>query len=466
MKTGRYIFGCLMVLCLLCPALPGDAFAQVGTPSSVCTDQPQFSTDVPKDGSGNSLGLVSGIAKTVQDILNTISQQMFQKIESDSSFTGAVGAVITLYIAIYGILFALGMVQVTVYDFTVRLVKITLVGLLASGNAWSMFNQYVVTFFQTGTDDIINEVTKIAIGGVSGTGGPPLAVLDQAIAKAISAKMAVHLIATVFTSPYGFVHAILMGIALMSFIGSLLTGIWVYLMSMVLRALLFGIAPIFLACMLFERTKHLFTGWLNQVINACLQPILLFTFLAFFIKLIESTIDNILKIPVCWTEASDAMRGTPFNFHFWRYTVESSSSATGYEPFGGVVGWLGPDGASVGAGYIFPVDIIAILVFFILAELGSRFNQVVLMIAKDLAAGSTDLSSMKGALGDMFSPSSGGAGGEKSADVGARTNPDGTRTMPGGNILGEFGQTVGGVAKDFAKKSGILQGRKDGPTTP
>lgn len=458
----------VLIAALICflPATAAWSALPPSQPGDICTDGPQFRTDI----SGSS-GLVTSIATRVNTVLTNAAKNLFQAIQKSSGFLDAGRAVLTLYIAIYGILFTFGMTQITVSDFVMRMIKIGVIVIIltppsgggpvpgSSASIWDFFNGWVVNFFNTTVDELINAVTGIAIGGSpmwgcpSSGSCPPLAAIDAAIAKAVSANMAVHLLATLFTSAYGALHAILMGLALWAFLGSILTAIWVYLMSMVLRALLFGVAPLFIICLLFQRTRHLFDGWLNQVVNACLQPILLFTFFAFFVVLVTTSIDRILEVPVCWTGVNESMRGTPVDMEYWRYAVEDSSTSTGFAPYGGAWDWGGTQGSS----RIFPIDIMAVLVFLILAELGKRFNQVVLMIARDLAGASTDLSRMQGSLSDFF----GGQGNKETGTL--------SRSLSGGKegraaavqaATGE-GSNVAQAAKGAATQVGSRPG---GPT--
>src|SRR6185436_2324103 len=101
-------------------------------------------------------------------------------------------------------------------------------------------------------------------------------------------KMAVTLMAIFGTFPYGPIIGLILLMALGSFLKALMNALWVYLMSLVMKTLLFALAPIFIPCILFTRTRHLFDGWLNQIVNATLQPILLFAFFAFFAILIRT----------------------------------------------------------------------------------------------------------------------------------------------------------------------------------
>ena len=399
---------CAASIGLLMGMIPDAAMAD-NMPPGTCTTDPPFQTDPitePGDPSEPAQGLISTIVYNIQSILDDIMGTLYQSIVTNYSFTSTVGAAVSLYILIYGILFTFGMVQITVYDFIMRMIKIGFIVLLLSPNSWEFFKDHVVYFFNEGTNDIISKVVSIAINGVPGTNpGSPFIALDSAITKAVSAKMAVTLQATAFTGPYGIIYVLLLLACLGAFVKALLTALWVYLMSLVLRTLLFGLAPIFLACLLFNRTRHLFDGWLNQVVNACLQPILLFIFFAFFAKLIEASIDQILYVPVCWTEAAESVRGTPFNMHYWRYGVHNEVG--NFEPYGGGWSFTGPQDAAY-EGRIFPLDLIAVLVFFMLAQLANRFNGVILMVARELAGATTDLSTMQGAFSEWFSGKRGG----------------------------------------------------------
>lgn len=395
----------LMLLCalMLLVAAPDAAFAtqQFGgvsaVPHGTCTTDPQFVINTPAPGQG----LISSIVTEIQRLLNASSEALFNTITGDSGFIQAVQATVTLYIVIYGILFTFGLVQITLYDFSVRMIKIGLIFLFISPVAWLEFNTYVVTFFNAGTDEFINRMMGVALNLPVAPGAPPFSVVDAALSKAISAKMAVTLMAAFFTPPYGPIFGLLLAMAMGTFVRAIMTAAWVYLMALILKALLFGIAPIFFVFMLFARTRYLFDGWLNQIVNATLQPIFLFTFFAFFVKLMEAGIDQIFMTPVCWTEWGDSLRGSPFSVHYWRFALCQGASC---EPFGGKWSWNGPSNIAgqVGAP-IFPIDIVGILVLVMLADLCVRFNTIVTMIASDIAAASTNISGMQSALSGWFS---------------------------------------------------------------
>ncbi len=386
----------------------GNGYAAVppvappNAPHGTCTSDPQFETTKL-----SGKGLITNIVEEVKKILVTLQESLYNSVKGGAS--PAIKAAITLYIAIYGLMFTVGMMNITVYDFTVRMVKLGIVIILVSGDSWDFFGSTVVKFFNEGTDQWISEIAKLGVGDANvADPDKPFATIDAALISAVSAKTAVNLMAAFFTPPYGVIIGILLSLGMTTFVKAVLQAAWVYLMSLIVKTLLFGMAPIFIACLLFEHTKYLFTGWLNQVINVSLQPILLFTFLAFFVTMIDASISNMMKTPVCWTEAGDSLRGTPFSLNYWRFALCDGADC---QPYGGKWGFNGPQ---AGSGPTFPIPILGVLVLVLLADLCAKFNTMVPQIAGELAGASLNLATMGGALSDWFNnkkPDAGGGGG-------------------------------------------------------
>jgi type IV secretory pathway VirB6-like protein len=400
------------------PFLPSDA----GTPE--CTSSPTFDDDDLENFAAGD-GLISIIIIEVKKILDKVAKDLYEGIIGSGAFVDTVEAVATLYIAIYGILFTAGMVQATITDITIRGVKLGIVGMLIQPGSWLFFESHVIEFFNTGTDDIINQLTAIAVGGVSVAGDPPFQALDDALTKALSAKMAVSLFATFTAGPNGFLIGLLILACVGSFIKTTFKALWVYLMSLVIKTLMFGLAPLFISFLMFSRTKHLFDGWLNQIVSASLQPIFLFAFFGFFAKLVESLIEKTMAHPVCWTELRESFRGSPFGQRMWR--PQESDGAGGYIPFDNLItfsGMVTPAGTTD-----LPFNIVVALTFLIVADLSSRFNEIVINVAKDIAGASTNISAMAGAMGQWFENQAGGA--TSRPEPGTPGGPSGPPRPPG-----------------------------------
>ncbi len=353
-------------------------------PDGSYVDSDDFSTENKQ--------LISKVVGQVADRLKDTSKSLYEKITKDSGFTGAVRAMIALYISIYGMLFMVGVVELKFHDFIMRMIKIGIIGILLSGSSWAFFHDTVITLFNDGSDQLINEITKIGVGGLDAT---PIEStdterhkgafdsLDKAISKAISSKMFVTLAASIPWNVYGLLFASMLLLSLTLFLKSILTAMFVYIMSLAMKTLLFGLAPVFIPMMLFERTKHLFQGWLNQVVNASLQPIMLFMFFTFFIHLMTTAMDQVLQTPVCWTKMPEGWRGSALDVYFWRFADVDGN------------GILKQHTGDVSTDAPFPIPIMAILTFLILAEIANRFNAVVIQIASQLAQTTTSLQGME-----------------------------------------------------------------------
>jgi|CXWL01.1.fsa_nt_gi type IV secretion system protein VirB6 len=365
---------------------PPPVGEQVCSANSLGVETDQFRVD-PKT-------IITDIVIAIKLKLILMSTQIYNNILTHPGFIVSVRAAITLYIAIYGILFMSGLVSMTLYDFVIRCTKIGILSMLiTTTSSWAFFNDTVVRFFNGGTDELITYVTN---SGRPALVTPPLPLpmptdvvmstgvftgIDSAINKVISNKMFATLMATSLTGPYGPIMFALLLAGVGLFLKSVMTAVWVYVMSLLLKTLLFGLAPIFIPTILFSRTRHLFDNWLNQLLGASLQPVLLFTFFIFFVKLMEGSLDNILSHPICWTKFPDGLRGSGFDFSFWRFM----------EFRGGTEGWV-MDEKEWTLDKGFPIPIISILTLLAIAEIASKFNDVVINIAMQIAQSSVNLS--------------------------------------------------------------------------
>ena len=384
----------------------------------ICTDDEKFSTFDPTStdpDAPSAKGMITEIVEKIKikvngDPLGTtieerqgIGEKLYKNIIQNTGFAGAVRAGIVLFMVIQAILFMGGMVEMKYHDFVIRLIKIGLLSALLSSSSWDYFNGTVVKFFNDGSDDIIRKVTENGLG-FSAFGGDTKAqtfqALDVTIGKIISSKMFAILMATFTTGPYGVILGLMLMTSIFVFLKAILTAMWVYVMSLAMKALLFGLAPIFIACILFSNTRYLFDGWLNQVINASLQPILLFMFLIFFMKLMDASIDTLLVHDVCWTGMPEGWRGSAFDFFFWRFAEVDPKDADK----------IIPNNKEFNLSEKFPIDVMAILVFLILAEMSGRFTSVIIQICSQIANATTNLLAGGGPLQNAFQPSAGRGG--------------------------------------------------------
>lgn len=477
-KALRRMLPILMLAAVMFTATPEASCAgATGLPAGTCSSDSQFAIPVPSSGQP---GVISLIVGNIQCLLwgdpdgpgpadcggfnnNNVARDLFMRIANNPGVTYTIAGLVALYVVMYGLMLSVGMVQVSALDIMIRMVKIVLVVALISPSAgWPFFYDIMGRFFNQGTDQLIGQVTAIMMNVPTGPGWNPYApflILDQVAAVMTSPRMAVTLLAMFFTGPYGLIFGILILMSLGTFASAVFQAIWIYLMSLVVRAFLFGLAPIFFCFLLFSRTRHLFDGWLNQVVNTTLQPLFLFTFFAFFAQIVLAAMWFIIRVPVCWMPMQDSVtRGTVFDTYGWRFALETSPNS--FQPYDGAWSFTGADMAGTP---IFPISIMDILMFLLLAQLTWRFNTVVLNIAKDIAGASTSFN-MSGALSEYMSRGSNfgknvGAGAEKAAGS-ARAQRENTRAL-GRGTAGDIAKKGFNKMMDKVDFSGGTGKRKD-----
>lgn len=396
---------------------------------AICTTDPRFNNQLDEDEDGNADVGADGKPKTtaivkriltdittkVTSILDTTVGAMYEGIIGNSQYQRALNAAIILFVIFYGVAFMFGIVQLSAADFVIRLVKVGALFWLLSPGGWEFFYQYVGGFFIGGTNELINYMTGVAAEvftqpppDPSGTPGgvvpdtntvlhsdSPLMVLEDSLLKIFSIKTGIALMAligSVVSDPFGLVHAFFLIIGIFFYTRAFLMAVWVFLMSIIVKALLFALAPIFLVFLLFEKTRYLFEGWLSQLISYSLQPIFLFMFLGFYSTLMAAGINQVLDVKICWIP----MQVGDVEAAFWRFVGDDDVNGA-VQDLMNTTPELNPD--LVAEEY--PIDIVSILLFAFISYIAWGASSVCVQLAEDLASGAS-LENMKSSLHIYF----------------------------------------------------------------
>ncbi len=358
----------------------------------VCTDFAKLATDMD---SGKP-GILTEITTYLKDVIGTASRDLFEAFTSSSAYQSAVNAAAILMVLIYGVGFTIGVTQASFGEVLKRMIKLGLIFTIISPSGWGFFSDYVVTFFNDGTDEIIGKVIEIGTGVPYTPGSSPFLQLDGIANFIISPDMIMAVMGATFSSgPYGIAAGGLLAFAVTGVISMLLQALQTYALSFLVRAMLLGVAPIFIVFLLFDRTKNLFTGWLNALINLSLQPILYFTFISFFIVMMQGAAKDMFgangtgnSVELCWTEFKN-QEGTNNKTAFWRFKMpgEKAASVEGWDWRGSISCRL--EGRSTCAP--FPLNVIDMLTFLILVYVAQRFSGVVERIASEISSSTVAL---------------------------------------------------------------------------
>ncbi|WP_375327074.1 type IV secretion system protein [Candidatus Tisiphia endosymbiont of Nemotelus uliginosus] len=220
-----------------------------------------------------------------------IVKSVYEKIIKTPGYRLTVSALLTLYVMFTGFSFLIGNVNMSHTELIVRVLKITIVSiLLSSSQSWQFFNDYLFVYFVDGVQEILRIIKETSTTGPGSSSLIGLMIAPQTMAKLFS---------LLFVDPLGFIYIFFYLIALYFIFTLIFKATIIYLTALITIGMIITMAPIFICFMLFGITRSLFENWLRQLISYAIQPIILFTGLAFIAILIRTEIYSTLGFAVC-----------------------------------------------------------------------------------------------------------------------------------------------------------------------
>lgn len=304
------------------------------------------------------------VTKIIIGMLNASAEVLVKATAGNPKFQAAVIALLTLYITIYGAMVLLGIADVALGDAVVRIAKVAVVAMLISSETIMLiFNMMRCTFIE-GTTYLVNAVSAVGLQAVVTMGGPdmsgsmqipvatevggvdicgasyaentdamgPLVVLEALVVQVFSPHMILVLLTLVLTKVFGFILAIFLLFGLFGFISAILGAVTIYLTSLIAQYMLLSLLPFFIAFLLFERTKYLFDGWVNQFVSYSFAPIFLFAYISLFVVIIQAALAQILDVQICWAIWLDLP--WVFDVYKWHFFSWDTNQAMHDLPFG------------------------------------------------------------------------------------------------------------------------------------
>lgn len=341
-----------------------------------CPEDPK-EVEFPQDASGFAMvcstpatnikvyegcGPLCTVTRIIMGLLNTASEGLVNATVANNTFQNAVLAALTLYITIYGAMVVLGMVQVALGDAVMRIFKMSIVAMLLSSETVMTFFHMGRCFFIEGTTYLVNGVLSIGVEAVASIGAPgdinieslypgmsnvdlcgssfsntdsaqgPLVILESLLGQVFSPHMAINFAALAFSKIEGFIMAAFLLWVLFIFMMSILGAVTIYLTALIGQYLLLSLMPLFVVFSLFQRTEHLFKGWLSQLITYSLTPIFLFAYISLFVVIISAALAQILDVQICLAKWFSLM--WVFDVVTWQYFDWETNMPMSELPFG------------------------------------------------------------------------------------------------------------------------------------
>lgn len=300
------------------------------------------------------------------------------------------------YIASYGFLFLLGMVQISQADLIIRVMKIALILALTSSNAWAFFYNNFFALFLEGSTTLISKSVNQAFQDVAGQdcgyititgyqGAPsskiqnPFCFLNYGF-KLLFTNPNIwrKLAALMFLNPISFLLFFYMIYGLIMYIIAMFKALVSYLMSIISVAILLLLAPIFIPFMLFQTTQQLFSNWLMYLIKYTISPVLLLIGLNILTMLLYLVVQELIDFTVCWGCAIPV--SIPPALAKIGHSSTQAFCLPWFVPHGHGAGGAGSSSYSVG------LNIVYFMLFIILLNLMKNYGSYVQQITTRLAS--------------------------------------------------------------------------------
>lgn len=284
------IMGALTLAWLL--AMPANAHAYALTDGFTCQGPtPQGALfDSGRTCDISTASIFSGLVCQFEQVVSEVFSHLYCAIQDAA--LDPMKKLLTLFIAIFGVLFLTGMIPFTAKEMLVALIKVALVwafatqaeygigvaytffmGAAQEGITWvlSVFKPADATSWQA--DDAIRNMDTIVfnqmIPGNQVPGGADANNCQRSI-LALAAMLLIALPPVFLIVAYATIQTLLV-------FGRAMLG---YLTAIAGITFLMTLAPIFLGFALFKVTFHLFEKWLQYMITFALQMVIVFAFIA------------------------------------------------------------------------------------------------------------------------------------------------------------------------------------------
>ncbi|MBM5782117.1 MAG: hypothetical protein FJ368_01705 [Pelagibacterales bacterium] len=250
-------------------------------------------------------------------------QSFFAKVQNNIQLT--IKLILSMSVMFYGVKILIGMSGFGKKDLLLYLTKIALVLYFSTGDAWhsqffdGVYNasselseivfkisvssdenkrdgcQFGTMTFSDGTEE---NVTSAARSYPPGKDYLALwDTLDCKIARylgfgpeASAANIALLILSGFFTGPWGLYFAMSLMFFGFFLIATTIRALHIFLSSCMAIILLVYISPLVIPAVLFNKTSGIFKGWVNQLLGFCLQPLILFAYIAILIMMLDKTL--------------------------------------------------------------------------------------------------------------------------------------------------------------------------------
>ena len=221
------------------------------------------------------------LLQRIEDSGTSFSEQAYSTVGQE--ILPLLELMLVAYVGYYGLQLFLGTARIGVSEIVGRIVRMMII--LALVSSWANFNNLVYHWINDTPEDVGR-----AILAASGTGiTEPTSGLSQIWRTANQAGSA-------FAEQSGFFSILPSMVGVLVMVGAgifIAVALAILILAKVMLWVLIGTAPVFIACMLFEKTRGYGVGWFNQVLTYALIPLFIYVVAAFLIAAMNPELTKI-----------------------------------------------------------------------------------------------------------------------------------------------------------------------------
>ncbi|WP_339046462.1 type IV secretion system protein [Candidatus Mesenet endosymbiont of Agriotes lineatus] len=301
---------------------------------------------------------------------------VYEGIIKNSSFISLTKVTLLLYVTLYSLFYLLGMFRASQAEMASLIVKISIIIILIGPNSWIFFNTYLFPLFTKAPIELINIMTG------QQSSNTDFKFLDLSLYRFALPQTWLQILSLLFTGPVGWIAVFLIFWGLIMLIGCLFEAVMLYFISIIMVALLLSMAPMFIICILFQRTKAIFDSWIKLLAQVAMQPVVVFASIAMLNQAMTGVLYGLFNFDICTAcvlQPSIDLKITEIKFCLLEFFLPLGFSpvSTVYDHLhdadNGLISFMG-----------IPIPIINIMMFVILAHAMKSFVQVAGTIASSI----------------------------------------------------------------------------------
>lgn len=228
---------------------------------------------------------------------------LYNNIIRDGNLYAILYSMLVLYLALTGLGFIIGTVELNQKELVARSLKFAIVAAITSPMSWRFFaDNFLYGFIDGG----LTLIALVATAGLTNTPvnieADPINVLylfDMPLKMMFSGATWTKIYALLFVNIMGLVMVIMICFSAAMYFIAVLKAVAILMFSMIGIAVLVLMAPIFLSMILFQFTREFFDRWWKYLVSFTLQPVAVFVMICIFNIMITIAMKTMLGFTAC-----------------------------------------------------------------------------------------------------------------------------------------------------------------------